>query len=168
MPVRPGYCPSCERFIGPLDACPYCDCPSERQAGLRLLRILAVVLAVVGLGLLAFSVHDREPAHLAVTSIRPSMNFARVRIRGTVITAPRSGLARSGEPWYGFTLQDGTNRLRISAFGDTASALIARNSTGGLTTGISVRAEGWLSIRAGQLPALQIRNPAHLQFGEEP
>jgi hypothetical protein len=168
MPLRPGYCPSCERFIGPLDNCPYCDCPSERQAGLRLLRILAVLLAVGGLALLALAVHDREPAPLAVADIQPSMNFARVRVSGTVAAAPRSGLARSGEPWYGFTLQDGTNRLRLVAFGDTAAALIARHAASDLATGTPVRAEGWLSVRAGQLPSLQIRNPEHLKTGEAP
>ncbi len=163
MPTRPGYCPSCERFIGPLDNCPFCDCPSERQAGLRLLRVLAVSLALGGLALLAFAVHARKPPLLAVASIQPSMNFAHVRIQGTAISPPRSGLARSGEPWYGFTLQDGTNRIRISAFGETAASLIARNDAAGLVTGNFVVAEGWLSVRAGQLPSLQIRNPDQLR-----
>lgn len=168
MPSRPGYCPSCERFIGPLDVCPYCDCASERQAGLRLLRILAVALSLGGLALLAASVRHRETPRLAVAAIQPSMNFARVRFQGKIASTPRSGQTRSGEAWYGFTLQDGTNRLRISAYGETATALIARPASAGWATGVSVRAEGWLSVRAGQMPSLQIRNPGDLTEEEAP
>lgn len=166
MTIRPGRCPACERFIGPLDVCPYCDCPTERQAGLRLLRALAILLAVGGLLLLAFAV--RQPAVPAVSAgaILPSMNFARVRVAGALASAPRSGRSRSGSAWVNFTLEDGTGRLRVAAFGETAERLLPVLADAG--TGAVCRAEGWLSIRAGQLPSLQIRDPAALDLKGEP
>ena len=163
MPTRPGYCPACQRFIGPLEECPFCDCPAERQAGLRLLRLLAVAVAVGGLILLAFAARLRETPRVALNAIRPSMNFARVQVEGAVATAPRSGRSRSGEPWFGFTLADGAAQLRVSAFGETAAALLARDEAAPLATGACVRAEGQLSLRAGRLPTLYLRDPNHLQ-----
>ena len=168
MPKRPGVCPACERFIGPLDVCPFCDCPSERQAGLLFLRLLAILLAVGGLALLALAVRQREPPAITVASIRPSMNFARVLVSGSVVTAPRSGRTRSGETWYGLTVEDGTGRIRLSAFGETADTLLARWPSPALSTGTPVRAEGWLTVRAGQMPSLQLRDPDHLRPGEAP
>ena len=168
MPARPGYCPACERFIGPLDACPYCDCPCERQAGLRLLRALALAVAVGGLVLLGLAVRRHEAPRVAVSAIAPSMNFARVRVEGAVSAVPKTGQTRSGEPWFGFTLADGSGRIRVSAFGDVAAALAAGDTLAGLTSGAPVRAEGWLNIRAGQMPTLQLRDPAHLQLGGAP
>jgi hypothetical protein len=92
------------------------------------------------------------------------MNFARVRMEGVVAGKPRSGSTRSGERWYGFTLDDGTGRVRVSAFGETAAAL----ASGTAASGMPVRVHGWLSVRAGQMPSLQVNEPAALQAGAAP
>lgn len=164
MGTKPGYCPACNRFIGPLDECPYCACPSERQAGMRLLRIAALALAVGGLILLTLAVRRQDPPLLAARDIQPAMNFARVRLSGHVAGKARSGATRSGEPWYGFTLDDGTGRVRVSAFGDTAAALASRPAE----SGMPVRVTGLLSIRANQMPTLQVQDPAAVQNGNDP
>jgi hypothetical protein len=165
MTTRPGRCPACERFIGPLELCPYCDCPSERRAGLRLLRALAVLLAVGGLLLLALAVRQPAVPSIAAGSIVPSMNFARVRVAGALATTPRSGHSRTGNAWVNFMLEDGTGRIRVSAFGQTAERLLPRLAGAG--TGALCRAEGWLSVRAGQPPSLQIRDPEALDLRGE-
>lgn len=164
MGAHSGRCPACNRFIGPLETCPYCDCPAERQAGLRGLRFAALALALGGLVLLALAVRRQEPPILKASDIRPSMNFARVRMRGVAAGGTRSGATRNGERWYGFTLDDGTGRVRISAFGETATALMARE-TG---SGTPVRVTGWLTVKANQMPSLQVREAAALQTGEDP
>jgi hypothetical protein len=166
MGAATGCCPACERFIGPLDTCPYCDCPSERQAGLRILRLLAVLLTVCGLALLAVASRRHVTPSVEIGSIQPSMNFARVRVTGELAVPPRSGTARSGEPWFGFTLDDGTGRIRVTGFGETATGLAAVFSKIG-TTGTVVNAEGWLSVRAGREVSLQVRNPAHVDVVRE-
>ena len=163
MPTRPGYCPACDRFIGPLDTCPYCDCPTERQASVRLLRLLAIAVAVGGLILLALAARRHEIPLIELDAIQPSMNFARVRVEGAVATAPRSGRSRAGKQWFGLTLGDGAARLRVSAFDETAAALLARDDTARPATGAWFRAEGPLSLRAGQPPSLLLRAPNHLQ-----
>lgn len=164
MAVTPGRCPACNRFIGPLDECPYCACPAERQAGLRWLRLAAVALAVGGLVLLACAVRRQEPPLLAAGDIKPTMNFACVRLQGSLAGKPRSGTTRSGEAWYGFTLDDGTGRVRVSAFGETAAALAARPAA----SGMPVRVTGWLSVRANQMPTLSVHEPEAVQNGDEP
>lgn len=166
MPAASGCCPSCERFIGPLDTCPYCDCPSERQAGLRILRLLAVLLAIGGLALLVVAARRHNTPVIEIGSIQPAMNFARVRVIGTLAIPPRSGTTRSGEPWFGFTLDDGTGRIRVTGFGDAATGLTALFPEKG-TTGAVVNAEGWLSVRAGRDISLQVRNPAQVEVVRE-
>ncbi len=164
MATVPGRCPACNRFIGPLEECPYCDCPAERQAGLRLLRLAALALALGGLVLLALAVRRQEAPLLSADAIRPSMNFARVRMRGLVAGSPRSGATRNGERWYGFTLDDGTGRIRVSAFGELANELAARTTE----SGMAVRVTGLLTVKANQLPSIQVHEAAALQWGDEP
>ena len=94
MPTRPGDCPACGRFIGPLDTCPFCDCPAERQASLRWLRALAVAVALGGLALLGLAAAAREPDPVAIAAISPSMQLARIRVDGTIAAPPRSGRCR--------------------------------------------------------------------------
>jgi hypothetical protein len=162
MAAPSGRCPACDRFIGPIETCPYCDCPSERQAGLRILRLLAVLLAVGGLALLAYASHIKDTPALQIDAIRPSMNFARIRVTGSMAVPPRSGLARSGDPWCGFTLDDGTGRIRVTAYGRAASALADTFEKTGTETGRLFNVEGWLTVRADQAPALLVRDPGQV------
>lgn len=163
MPTRPGDCPACGRFIGPLDTCPFCDCPAERQASLRWLRALAVAVALGGLTLLGLAAAAREPDSVAIAAISPSMQFARIRVDGIIAAPPRSGRSRNGNAWFSLTLQDQGARLRVAAFGDAADQLASRAAANAFATGTWMRAEGSLSFRAEQTPSLLLRQADQLQ-----
>ena len=51
-------CGCCGRFIGPELTCPYCGEEAERRGSVRLLRVLAAILALGGL--VALMLHARE------------------------------------------------------------------------------------------------------------
>lgn len=115
-------CPACERFIGPLDTCPYCDSPSPKPFSLRVLRMASLAMAVIGTGLLYLAARQGEIPVVEVGAVTPVMNSAYIRVGGRVAAAPRSGLA--GTVYVSFPLSDGSNRLTVVAFNRCAQRLI--------------------------------------------
>jgi hypothetical protein len=120
---RAAFCPSCERFIGPADVCPYCDADSARAPILRVLRWVSLVLAVGGLGLFYLAAVAREVPTTRISSITPMMNFARVQVSGTVqadaYVRERTGVVDS----VSFVLDDGSGELRVVAYKNIAKSL---------------------------------------------
>ena len=45
------HCPSCGRYVGPREACPYCSARLTGRTSIRAVKITAVVLATVGGGI---------------------------------------------------------------------------------------------------------------------
>jgi cytochrome c-type biogenesis protein CcmE len=120
---RAAFCPSCERFIGPADVCPYCDADSAKAPILRILRRVSLVLAVGGLGLFYLAAVAREVPTTRISSITPMMNFARVQVSGTAqedaYVRERTGAVDS----VTFVLDDGSGELRVVAYKNVARSL---------------------------------------------
>ncbi len=110
-PNRDACCPACSRFIGPADVCPYCDTDSARLPVWRRLRWIAIIMAVAGLAVLMVVVTHRELPRVTAKAMRPTMNYAMVRVQGKVASAPAS--RRGGST--SFTLQDATGRWTVYA-----------------------------------------------------
>lgn len=81
-------CPECDRYIGPVSRCPYCNATNRQSPAIRLIRIIAIILATAGLFLLYMSAKHRQPPLQAIENITPSMNFAYIRITGIVKRKP--------------------------------------------------------------------------------
>jgi len=77
-------CPSCGRFVGIHEKCPYCGAAVRKRMTVRFFRYGAVVVAVVGLILLYFAVRIIEIPTIKVKDITETMNWAYVRICGTL------------------------------------------------------------------------------------
>jgi len=157
-------CPSCERFIGPADACPYCGADSARGPALRRLRYAAALVAVLGLaGLIATAVRSDPPA-IKIGGISPAMNFAYVRIAGRVVKEP-TVLREGGEVDYvSLTVGDGTGQVRVQADGPVALAL---ERGGGIPArGARVEVVGSLSVSAGGPPRLRLQSVRQLRIVE--
>lgn len=153
--VQPGtLCPSCERFIGPIDVCPYCGADSARLPILRHLRRAALLLAVLGLAALYCFARHSHPPMVKMSAISPAMNFAVVRVSGQVSGAAR--FFREGEEvdHVEFSVGDGTNRVRVVAEGTVARALAAN---GGVPdAGEWVDVTGTLNVSAEAPPRLRL------------
>lgn len=139
---RAAYCPSCERYIGPADACPYCDADSARAPSLRWFRRGAVVFAAVGVGALLFTARYREVPRVDPGGLKPTMQYARVRMTGTVERNAFVGEKNGQVDYLAFTLADGTQSVRVVAYSDVAVALAGARQVP--RSGERVRVEGSL------------------------
>ncbi len=154
--VRGDCCPSCERFIGPADRCPYCGEDSARSPALRRLRLAAFLLAFLGLGGLYLMVTHRELPVVSVDSITPMMNFAYVRVVGRVVREPRVLTREDGRVDYcSFLIDDGTGALRVQAHRRAAQRLAEENRLPG--EGMLVDVAGSLSVAAEDVPKLRVQ-----------
>jgi len=154
-------CPSCERFIGPADVCPYCGTGSARTPVLRLLRAAALLLSFLGLAFLYLMSAHREIPLVAVADISPFMNFARVRVAGTVTRAPYVPRRDGAVDYLFFTLDDGSGLIRVAAQDRVARRLVE----GGLLPGAgsSAEASGSLSVSAEGDPKLRLHRAEDLK-----
>ena len=159
-------CPSCDRFIGPASACPYCGTPGYRRELLRTLRGAALALALAGLaGLLAWARGTDTPL-VTVREIGPTYHFARVRLAGTITATPRSGKTRYGTDYVAFTLDDGTGRIRVVAYDTPARELIEDRAIP--AAGAHVTVAGSLDVSHAEPPQLRIQSAGQLRAEGEP
>jgi hypothetical protein len=159
-PPRPPpspLCPSCERFIGPVGKCPYCDADARKMPMMVAVRIVAILLATVGLGLLYAAARHREPPVVQIESITPVMNFAHVRIVGSV--SKRAYIGKDGD-YISFSVADDSGSLRVAAYRDVARKLIATRHLP--NAGDQVEVRGSLSVAADSAPKLYLKLPGHL------
>jgi hypothetical protein len=162
-PASPGsLCPSCERFIGSADLCPYCGADSARPAAFRVFRLAALFLAILGLAFLCLASARRENPRVAIGDISPFMNFARVRVAGTVEKAPYAPRRDGKLDYLAFTLDDGSGRLRVTAERRVAQELEDRGLIP--AAGASAEVSGSLSVSADGDPGLRLRRCEDLKI----
>ena len=154
-------CPSCERFIGPADLCPYCGADSARRPLLRHLRRAALVLAVVGVGGLLATAIRSEPPAIKIREISPRMNFGYVRVAGKVMSEPKVFREGGDVNAISVTIGDGTGQLRLQADGPVALALAKAPGIPG--KGTRVEAAGTLSVSSQGLPRLRLQSAMQLR-----
>jgi len=124
---RGAFCPSCERFIGPADTCPYCDADSAKRPVLRVLRYSALLLGMTGLAFLYLAVTHKELPVIRVGNITPMMNFAYVRVKGTVEKDAYIAKEKGEVQCLSFSLDDGSGQLRVAAYGNVARCLVEKD-----------------------------------------
>lgn len=155
-------CPSCERFIGPADICPYCNTDSAKKPVLRILRYAALLLGVVGLAFLYLMVTHRDLPVIKVGEITPMMNFAYVRVAGTVERDAYVVRKKGKVDYLSFSVDDGSGQLRVVAYRDVARALAEK----GLVPerGTSVDVAGSLNVSAHGRIKLFLQDIGQLRF----
>ena len=155
-------CPSCERYIGPADTCPYCDTDSAKAPALRLLRYAALVLGIVGLGFLYLMVAHSDIPVIEIGNITPVMNFAYVRVIGTVERNAYIRKKKGKIDYFSFSLKDGSGQLRVAAYRDIARALAEKDRIPKKGTVVDVT--GSLSVAADGNIKLYVRSADHLRL----
>ena len=153
------FCPTCERFIGPLGTCPYCDSPAPKPFSIRFLRFASLALAVIGTGLLYLAARQGRTPVVEIAAVTPVMNSAYIRITGVVAAIPKTGLA--GNPYVSFPISDGSNRLTVLAFSRCARELIG--STNVPQRGATVEVAGTVNISRPGERRLIVESSGQLQ-----
>ena len=158
------FCPSCERFIGPAEVCPYCDADSARNPLLGTLRRGALLLAVVGLTFLFLSARPDVIPLIKISGITPMMNFAVVRVKGAVEKDAHVGRTKGRVDAVSFALNDGSGSIRVAAYGVTASNLVERKK--GLLRDVVVDVTGILNVQADGNTRLVMRSAEEMRLGD--
>ena len=165
------FCPSCERFIGPADVCPYCEADSARPPILRRLRLASLLLATIGLACLYFMSKAKEVPDMRVAEVTPMMNFATARFAGTVARPPYVRKQGEKADYVALSLDDGTGEVRVMLSGTVAAAFVERGRLPARGDGIEVT--GTLNVWGDGAPRLKVqsadlvRMPAGLNVAKE-
>ena len=150
------HCPSCGRYVGPYDACPYCAARLTGRLHIRTIKAVAIALAMVGLPVL-WILAARSPVRLvSIGQLGATMNYAYVRIAGTCIDTPTYD-AQSG--YLGFWIDDGSGELYVSAYREEAEQIVAKGRAPAL--GDLVEVAGTIRVRDG-VPSLVVNAPEQL------
>ncbi len=134
-------CPSCGRFVGPYERCPYCGASLKKRTSLKILKYGSVIFSVLGLVVVYLFALSKPIPLVKVSQVNPSMNFAKVRMKGVAYRYPIMD-AKEGRLYL--YLSDGTGTFRVRAFGKTAKQAIERLR--GLSIGDEVNAVGKLTV----------------------
>lgn len=148
-------CPSCGRFVGPYETCPYCGARLRPRLTLRAVKLAAVLLATVGLLALWWIARQARIPTLTAAEAQGSMNMAYVQVQGQISRAvtydPEGG-------YLAFWVDDGTGEVHVTAYRAVTQALLAAGQVPAL--GDQVTVAGTLRIRE-DMTSLTINAPEH-------
>ncbi len=78
-------CPSCGRFVGAYEKCPYCGATLHKRMSLLVWKRIAVGGTILGLLVMWFAATQMTPQLIQIGEIQETYNNAQVTIRGTVV-----------------------------------------------------------------------------------
>jgi cytochrome c-type biogenesis protein CcmE len=163
-PTQPedSRCPECGRFVGPLNRCPHCGTRIKKRMTVRFFRGMALTIGFAGLALLYLMVTRGEVPIIKVDNIDRTMNFAFVRVSGTVMGDSRIVREAGQVASVAFTLDDGSEEeLVIRAYRAKARELIGRDLLP--LSGDRVTVAGSLQVAADDM-ALWLADPDWLEI----
>ena len=119
------YCPACGHFAGVYENCPRCGTYIPKRMAVKIFKYLSLVLSLVGLLCVYLWVINRQPEEVKVKDITETMNFAYVRMTGTVTRDTRIYYDDLKKPSYlTFSLHDGTGEIRVMAYRHNAEKMV--------------------------------------------
>jgi len=152
------HCPSCGRYTGPHEACPYCGARLTGRTSIRTVKIIAVILASVGLAALWFAATRAEIPLVQIGQAGATMNMAYVQIEGRCTRAP--SYDPDGE-YLSFSIEDETGNIRISSYRAETRQIVEEKRTPAL--GDWVEVAGTLRVREDFL-SLTVNVPEQLKI----
>lgn len=162
MSVDETKCPSCGRFVGAYEKCPYCGASVSKRLSIKLFRYGSLIFSVLGLAILYFISAHKEIPLIKINQISPTMNFAYIRVKGIVTRYPVFD-----EKLSILTVQinDGTEDLMVKAYRVTALKIKKLNKIPEI--GQIIDLEGTVRIR-GSLKILTINVPERIKIIDVP
>ena len=142
-------------------SCPYCGAKVKKRLSVKILKITAIIVALIGLLLVhQAAVHATTP-QVKIGEIKKTMNFAYIKISGIVTRYPSYGEDGSISFW----IDDGTGEIMVKAYRADAEKLLKEKRIPGL--GDKVTVEGTLRVRE-DFAYLIIEIPSKLIIEEAP
>ncbi len=154
-------CPSCGRFVGAHDRCPYCGTGLQKRVSLKSMRYVAIVVALAGMVCLQLMAMSRETPVKEISSITPAMNFAYITIKGEA-TRPMK-YYRDGDKVTScyIYLKDKTGDMRVTAYRQVAEKLYNKDVY--ILKGDQVEVSGKIRVAEGDKISMMLEVPDHLK-----
>jgi DNA/RNA endonuclease YhcR with UshA esterase domain len=154
-------CPSCGRFVGAYEKCPYCGAELKKRMSLIVWKRIAVFGAVAGLLLMWLAATRMAPKLLDVAEITETYNNAIIQARGIIVERKLTedrGMVK-------LLLADKTGKITALSF----SGLAKFRELGNLPrVGDQVELLGQVSISDQYGPSLFINLPSKVKILESP
>jgi len=157
------HCPSCGKFVGTYERCPYCGTEVTKRISLKVFKMGSLVVALFGVLFLYLAAVNRQIPELEFDKVSETMNFAFVRIDGVVGDMPKVYYSDiNNKPnSMSFTLVKGDHMVRVMAYSAVAEKIIDADKLP--IKGENVQVSGSLRVReGGDSLALYIQAPEHL------
>ncbi|MEW6069720.1 MAG: hypothetical protein AB1485_03810 [Candidatus Thermoplasmatota archaeon] len=139
------HCPSCERYIGPVEICPYCRAKVGKSRAYVALKYGSLVIAVLGILLLRQIAALQGVPQIAINDIKLESNYAYVEIRGVVCNPPSYFPEEYGIGSLYFNVDDGTGIITIKSYPSTTKEILAQNKIPSFGDYVKVRAQVQIS-----------------------
>ena len=152
------HCPSCGRYVGPHEACPYCGARLTGRTSIRTVKIAAVALATVGLAVLWLAATHAEVPLIQIGQAGATMNMAYVRIKGRCTRAPTYD---PESDYLSFWIEDDTGEMYVSAYRAETRQIVEQERVPAL--GDLVEVAGTLRVREDFL-SLTLNVPEQLEI----
>ncbi|MDP8235999.1 MAG: hypothetical protein P9M08_06425 [Candidatus Erginobacter occultus] len=154
-------CPSCGRFVGAYEKCPYCGAALKKRMSLLIWKRIAVGGTILGLLVMWFAATQMTPELVQIGEIQETYNNAQVTIRGTVVD-------RRLDPNRGsisLTIADDSGAIGARSF----SALPEFKKLGNIPrVGDKIETVGTIQIDAVYGTSLNLDLPHRLKIQETP
>ena len=105
-------CPSCGKFVGPYEKCPYCQANLKKRLSLKLVKRISVIGSIVGLIMLWYASKMQEIPVVKVSSITERMNNALVEVVGAIVAARFDETKNN----FSYTVADETGKMKLNGF----------------------------------------------------
>ncbi|MDO8734001.1 MAG: hypothetical protein Q7K21_02435, partial [Elusimicrobiota bacterium] len=105
-------CPSCGKFVGPYEKCPYCQADLKKRLSLKLVKRLSVIGSIVGLLMLWYASKMQEIPVVKISSITERMNNALVEVNGSIVGARFDETKNN----FSYTVADETGKMKLNGF----------------------------------------------------
>ncbi|MFH0954185.1 MAG: hypothetical protein V1873_07635 [Verrucomicrobiota bacterium] len=161
-------CGSCGRFVGALTRCPYCGARVAKRMSIMVFRYAALFLATVGLGLLYLMARSREIPVVKIGDLKSTMNFAYVRVVGTVSGDARTFKEGDRVRTMRFMVDDGTGEITVNAYRTQAQELVDQDRVPRLGDRVDVAGSLSMSADGDVVMRLQVPEQMTLVSAEMP
>ena len=152
------HCPSCGRYIGPHQACPYCGTRLSGRVPLQAIKIAAILLATVGFAALWFAATRVKVPLVSIGQAGATMNMAYVRLQGH---CTRAASYDPESEYLSFWIEDDTGEICVSVYRAETQQIIEEERVPAL--GDLVEVAGTLRVREDFL-SLTLNVPEQLKI----